>query len=142
MKFNIDLIKRRVSEIKSSIDGLKSLAFMDQEKFLSDSNACDAAKYKLLLAIEASLSICNHINAKISKKVPETYADCFIILGDSGVISTELAERLAKMAKFRNMLIHIYWEIDDARVYDIINEDLNDLRMYINDLKKFLGKEL
>jgi len=142
MKFNIDLIKRRVSEIKSSIDGLGSLALMDKERFLSDPNACDAAKYKLLVAIEAALSICNHINAKISKKVPETYADCFIILGESGVISSELAERLAKMAKFRNMLIHIYWEIDNVKVYDIINQDLNDLRMYINDLKNFFGKEL
>jgi len=142
MKFNIDLIKRRVNEIKSSIDGLGSLALMDREIFLSDPIVCDAAKYKLLLAIEASLSICNHINAKISKKVPETYADCFIILGNSGAISSELAERLAKMAKFRNMLIHVYWEIENARVYDIINEDLNDLRMYINDLKNFLGKEL
>ena len=142
MKFNIDLIKRRISEIINSIDGLRSFVLMDRETFLTDPNACDAAKYKLLVAIEAALSICNHINAKISKKVPETYADCFIILGDSGVISSELAERLAKMAKFRNMLIHIYWEIDDARVYDIINEDLNDLRMYINDLKNFFGKEL
>ena len=142
MKFNIDLIKRRISEIINSIDGLRSFVLMDRETFLTDPNACDAAKYKLLVAIEAALSICNHINAKISKKVPETYADCFIILGDSGVISSELAERLAKMAKFRNMLIHIYWEIDDAKVYDIINQDLNDLRMYINDLKNFFGKEL
>lgn len=115
---------------------------MEREKFLSDTNASDAAKYKLLLAIEASLSICNHINAKISKKIPETYADCFTILGDLGIISSELAERLAKMAKFRNMLMHVYWEIDDARVYDIINQDLNDLRMYMNELKIFLDKEL
>jgi uncharacterized protein YutE (UPF0331/DUF86 family) len=142
MKFNIDLIKRRVSEIKNSIEGLESLALLEKDKFLSDSNARDAAKYKLLLAIEASLSICNHINAKISKKVPETYADCFIILGDSGIISSELAEHLAKMAKFRNILIHVYWEIDDSKVYDIINQDLNDLRMYINELKIFLGKEI
>ena len=59
MRFNLDLIKRRVSETKSSIDGLGSLALMDREKFLSDSNACDAAKYRLLLAIEATLRMKN-----------------------------------------------------------------------------------
>lgn len=73
MKFNIDLIKRRISEIINSIDGLRSFVLMDRETFLTDPNACDAAKYKLFVAIEAALSICNHINAKISKKVPETY---------------------------------------------------------------------
>lgn len=142
MKFNIDLIKRRVGEIKNSIEELQSIASLSREKFLSDTNVVDAAKYKLLLAIEASLSICNHINAKISKKVPETYADCFVILGELGVISKDLAERMAKMAKFRNMLVHIYWEVEDEKIYEIINKDLNDLKMYIGELKNFLRKEL
>lgn len=142
MKFNIDLIKRRVSEIKNSVEGLESLASLGRDDFLSDINVCDAAKYKLLLAIEASLSICNHINARISKRVPETYSDCFIILGDSGVITKELAEKLAKMAKFRNMLVHVYWEVNDEKIYEIINKDLGDLKRYIAELKIYFGKEL
>jgi len=68
------------------------------------------------------------------KKSPETYADCFIILGESGVISSELAERLAKWL-IQEHAYPYYWEIDNVKVYDIINQDLNDLRMYINDLK-------
>lgn len=87
VKFNIDLINRRLGEMQTSLEGLKTLASLSKEHFLSDPHAPDAAKYKLLLAIEASLSLCNHINARISRKVPETYADCFLMLKDPKVIS-------------------------------------------------------
>jgi len=32
------------------------------------------------------------------------------------------------MEKFRNMLVHIYWEIDDAMGFKIIQKDLKDLK--------------
>jgi hypothetical protein len=34
-----------------------------------------------------------------------------------------------RMARFRNMLVHVYWEIDYNRVYDILS-DLDDLRAF------------
>jgi len=66
-------------------------------------------------------------SARLGKGVPESYSDCFIILKEAGIISEDLSRRLARMAKFRNMLVHIYWEIDDAEIFKIIQEDLKDL---------------
>ena len=34
------------------------------------------------------------------------------------------------MAKFRNRLVHLYGEIDDAYVFDFITEDVNDIHIY------------
>jgi len=81
MEINRGLTKRRAAEIKKAVEELKSIASADKEKFLSSPTSIDAAKYKLLVAIEAALSICNHIAARLGKKVPESYSDCFIILG-------------------------------------------------------------
>ncbi|MBA5942437.1 MAG: DUF86 domain-containing protein [Methanophagales archaeon] len=64
-------------------------------------------KYRLITAIEAVISICNHIIARKFKRAPESYSDCFILLHECGVISKELAEKLGNMARFRNMLVHI-----------------------------------
>jgi Protein of unknown function DUF86. len=40
------------------------------------------------------------------------------------------------MAKFRNMLVHIYWEIDDAKVLEIIRDDLKDLEEFMGEVGK------
>jgi uncharacterized protein YutE (UPF0331/DUF86 family) len=136
MEINRRLVKRRIAEIKKAVEELKSVASAGEEDFLSNPTNIDAAKYKLLVAIEAALSICNHIAARLGKKIPESYSDCFIILGEEGVLSKNLSGRLARMAKFRNMLVHVYWEIDDAKVFEIIREDLKDLEEFMGEVGK------
>ncbi len=42
------------------------------------------------------------------------------------------------MARFRNMLVHIYWEIDDEKVYDILSHDIEDLEEYITEITEYL----
>lgn len=42
----------------------------------------------------------------------------------------ELSERLKRWMGFRNILVHLYLEIDHGRVYDAIQEDLGDLENF------------
>ncbi len=136
MEINKGLIKNRATEIKKAVKELKSISSGGKEEFLASPTTIDAAKYKLLVAIEAALSICNHIAARTGKKIPESYSDCFIILGESGLISKDLSKKLARMAKFRNMLVHIYWEIEDEKVFKIIQKDLKDLEKFVVEVNK------
>lgn len=34
------------------------------------------------------------------------------------------------MARFRNLLVHVYWKIDYGQVYDVITTRLDDLRAF------------
>jgi hypothetical protein len=34
------------------------------------------------------------------------------------------------MARFRNLLVHVYWKIDYGQVYDVITTRLEDLRAF------------
>jgi len=71
--------------------------------------------------------VCNHIVARRGGQAPQDYADCFGILAGLKVIAPDLAERLKRMARFRNLIVHLYWEVDDRRVYQVIQQDLDDL---------------
>lgn len=42
------------------------------------------------------------------------------------------------MAKFRNRLVHIYWEVDDAVVYEILREDIDDIEKFMHNFAEFL----
>ena len=51
-------------------------------------------------------------------------------LGEAGLISPALADRLQSMARFRNLVVHMYWRVDYGRVYDLLADGLEDLRAF------------
>jgi uncharacterized protein YutE (UPF0331/DUF86 family) len=60
---------------------------------------------------------------------PSSYSDVFKILGDKGVISAEIAERLGNAARQRNLLVHLYMEIDDKAAFAALT--------FLDDLREF-----
>lgn len=130
MNLNPELIRARCQEIEESLGRLKKIKAVKKEDFLKDQDLQDIACYRLLVAIEAALGLCYHVSAKQLKKVPEEYAECFAILSDAQMIPRDLSENLQRMARFRNLLVHMYWKLDYPAVYDLIQHHLADLRRF------------
>jgi uncharacterized protein YutE (UPF0331/DUF86 family) len=130
MTLNQELILTRCREIVESLDRLDEIRKKPKEAFLIDRDLQDIASYRLLVAIEAALGLCYHVSAKRQKKVPEEYAECFAMLAGAGIITGELSERLQKTARFRNLLVHMYWKIDYGAVYEILHGSLDNLRSF------------
>ncbi|HXL02441.1 MAG TPA: DUF86 domain-containing protein [Candidatus Atribacteria bacterium] len=40
-------------------------------------------------------------------------------------------QNLANMAKFRNLLVHLYWKVDDERLYQILQSQLPYLTLLL-----------
>jgi uncharacterized protein YutE (UPF0331/DUF86 family) len=38
------------------------------------------------------------------------------------------------MAQFRNRLIHLYWDVDDRRVYEFLHDALTDIERFARDI--------
>ena len=60
-------------------------------------------------------------------------------MSESGVLSKRFVEILANMARFRNRLIHIYWEVDDGIIYKILQDNIQDVKEYLDTFMKFLS---
>ena len=138
MKLDHDRIRTKLLDISRALTRLRRFQTKTKEDFLSDEDSQDIARSRLLTAIEAALNICYHITAKMFQKVPEDYAECFQILGSEGILEPDLASRLSQMARFRNRLVHMYWDIDYAQVYDIIVHDLKDLEEFSGQVAKLI----
>ena len=130
MTLNPDLVRTRSAEIEESVQRLEALAGLSVTDFLADRDAQDIASYRLLVAIEAALALCFHVSSRRLQTTPEDYAGCFAVLGEAGILSADLTERLKSMAKFRNLLVHVYWKIDYRRVHITMQENLGDLRAF------------
>lgn len=138
MNLNLDLIRDRFQDIQQSLDRLDRIKTLPRDVFLADQDTLDVACYRLLVAIEAALQICFHISARRLNHVPEEYAECFAVLGEAGVVSQNLSENLQQMARFRNMLVHVYWQVNYDRLYSIVQEDLGDLQAFIQAVGELL----
>jgi uncharacterized protein YutE (UPF0331/DUF86 family) len=130
MTLDGDVVRGRCQEIEQSLFRLQAIRAAGREAFLGDADIKDIGCYRLLIAIEAALALCYHVSARRLRSVPDDYAGCFQGLESGGVIPADLSTRLQQMARFRNLLVHVYWQIDYGRVFDVIEHDLDDLRRF------------
>ena len=130
MTLDADVVRGRCEEIEQSLARLESIRSAGLEAFLSSDDAKDIACYRLLVAIEAALALCYHVCARRLRTAPDDYAGCFATLERHGILDAGLSSRLQQMARFRNLLVHVYWSVDFARVFGVLEHDLDDLRRF------------
>jgi uncharacterized protein YutE (UPF0331/DUF86 family) len=130
MTLDVDVIRGRCQEIEQSLARLEIIRSGGRAAFLDSADARDIGCYRLLIAIEAALALCYHVSARRLRSVPDDYAGCFQTLEAGGLIPADLSARLQLMARFRNLLVHVYWELDYGRVFEAIEHDLDDLRRF------------
>lgn len=130
MTLNPDLVRTRCGDIEEAVQRLEPIGRMARADFLMDRDVQDIAVRRLLVAIEAALSLCYHVSARRLRRVPDDFAGCFAGLGEAGLVPPLLAERLQAMARFRNLLVHMYWKVDYGRVFDRLADGLEDLRAF------------
>ncbi|MGH8902984.1 MAG: type VII toxin-antitoxin system HepT family RNase toxin [Egibacteraceae bacterium] len=87
----------------------------------------DAVKYRFGTAIEGLIDAAHHLISSERLRAPSTYAEAFVVLGEAGFLDHELAGTAQEIARFRNLLVHGYAEVDDERVIGLLATRLGDL---------------
>ena len=120
-----------LSRLRARRMELRNYEERESAAYLADTEAVYASKYLLLTAVEDALSAANHVIASEGYRAPVDYADAFTSLSEAGVLAADLAGRLEAMARFCNLLVHQYAEIDDRRVHEFLRQDLVDLDSFV-----------
>ena len=71
---------------------------------------------------------------------PTDYADVFVKLGEAGVLPGAFANELVGMARFRNILVHMYLELDLGKVYSYLQENLEDFEGFARYATEFIER--
>lgn len=130
--------KAKVDQIISNLRAYRSelgkLSQTPKCEFLTDSDKVGSAKYHFVVAIECCIDIANHIISREGLDFPESNVEGFEILIENGWLPESMRNRLAAMAKFRNRLVHLYWKIDDEKVYEYLDTCLGDFDDYVAEI--------
>jgi uncharacterized protein YutE (UPF0331/DUF86 family) len=129
-------ILRRIQAITESLSKLKELARMERDKFLNDFRSIDSAKYNLQTSIEAMIDICNHIIARKRLRVPATNVQSFEVVTEIGLLPADTLPVYRSMARFRNRIVHLYDEVDDSQIHEILQNRLGDIRAFVQSIIK------
>lgn len=136
---SVEKITAKFGQLDEYLSILSTIMQTPRERFLEDKILTGSAKYYLQVSIECCLDIANHIIAAERFRAPRDYADSFKVLEEEKVIDSDIGLKLRQMAKFRNRLLHLYGDIDDAYVHGFMTADLKDVSRFVAAIhKRFL----
>ncbi len=124
------LIQRKLAELDTYLEQISQYRSISVQNYRADWKVQRIIERTLQLMIEICLDIASHIISDRNLRPPVTYADTFVVLEENGLIDSELSEKLQKMARFRNILVHHYERIDPEIVVGILRKDLDDFRRF------------
>lgn len=119
---------------------LAILTTYDLEAFLDDFTKVESAKHLLQVSIECCLDLAHHVVADAGFRTPQSGYDSFVVLQEEGIIPEEFMPTLRQMVSFRNRVVHLYWDVDDQTVYEIVQNNLRDFDNYVKYILDYVDQ--
>ena len=130
------LVKNKLKKIEQYVEELKNIKELSFEEFQKNIVIKRFIERNLELAIQQMIDVCKHIVSRLNLREPNSYADCFEILEENRIVSEENLEKYKNMAKFRNLLIHIYDTVSDKIVFKVFKDHISDFDSFAEEIKK------
>ena len=136
------LIEKKLKKIETFLKEIESAKAPDNFQAFSENIVFKRfTERNIELAIEQMIDICKHFVSGLDLKEPETYAECFEILGEAKVLPVETVDIFRTMVKYRNLLIHAYDGVDDTITFGIYKKRLGDFRIFIKAVREYICQE-
>ena len=132
------LILRKLSNLEAYLAQILEYQNISLGAYVNDWKTQRIIERTLQMMIETCSDIAGHIIADEKYRVPTGYADTFQVLSENRLIDEALAESLSKMAKFRNVVVHDYDQVDEEIVIGILRRRLSDFGKFKDAIVIFL----
>lgn len=132
-------IKSEVLERKKGII-LRELKILEevQKKYnqgIRDEILEHAMCHAMQNAISAIIDISHHIVVERRGDAPESYSEAISALGDLGILKREFADSYSRVAKLRNVLVHLYDNIDIDFLFSLITPFRQDTKVFLTHIQ-------
>lgn len=135
---NISVIENKISTIRKYLQILSGYQKYRIEEICDDDTLRGAVERYLYLVSQATIDLAEAVIAYKKFRKPSIYSETFDILKEERVISSELAEKLVRMAGFRNVIAHMYEMVDFKVVYDVLQNRLSDIEEFVKQVQEHM----
>ena len=132
-----EIVKNKLSHLEEYIHDLDEYNDLKLKDLKNDKILFRYLERTLHLAVEAILDIGSHIISDERLGNPRFNTDIVKILAENNIIKENLDDYI-KMAKFRNIIVHDYAEIDAEILLKIVQENIKDLKAIFKWYKEYI----
>ena len=134
-------ISKLIEELRESLRVAEEIVSLDLNEFLADIRNRYTLRLSIVEIVEAATLIGLHILREQFNDTAEGYVQVFRKLLERGILSRDTGEGMIKLARLRNLIVHRYWDVDDARVYTEIKEvGIELVKKFIREVEKHASR--
>jgi uncharacterized protein YutE (UPF0331/DUF86 family) len=134
-----DLILAKAGSVKSHLNRVLEKRDVELDNFIKDIDRQEIILFNIQTAVQNCIDIAAHIISEESFGVPGSTTEMLYILEKNGYLDNDLTQKMVKAVGFRNLIVHEYGKIELEQVYEIAQNDINDLNEYLKAIIKKLG---
>ena len=128
------VLAAKIAAVRDAVARIRAVLPADADAFVRDRTLREVVVLNLFVALQECVSLAAHWFGDQGIAVPSSYADLFRRLGEQGIVSSELATRLAAASGLRNLVAHQYGVLDWRRIHALASERLGDLLDFCDQL--------
>lgn len=135
-----DKISKKLDKLEEYLQYLQKIKeeTKSEEQFLGDFELFGSGERYIQLSIQSIIDVIHLLLIESDMKRPEDNYKAVDLMVKNGVLGKKLGEKLKSMIGLRNVLVHEYGDIDRSKIYDIINNDLEDLEDIHDSITDYL----
>jgi uncharacterized protein YutE (UPF0331/DUF86 family) len=134
---DLTIVRRHLLAIDASVKNLERHRGIPVERLDADLDERWTVERGLQLCAQNALDIATHLVASAGRDAPD-YATAIDQLGALGAVPPDFARRFRGIAGFRNVLVHGYLALDVGRMHRLLNEQLDDFRVFAAHIERYL----
>ncbi len=136
---DVGRVERLLNEMEEALEVIGEAIGVDEDEFLRDLRSIYAVRYSIVRIVEAASLLGSHILEVEFGVSTETYTEVFKHLARRGILSQAVAQGFRALVGLRNLLVHRYWDVDDARLYrEAKRSGLGIIRGFIDEIRRYL----
>lgn len=131
-------VQHKLEVIPENIEKLEVLRAKDYQEFCSDFRNVDSTLHRLQTSIQALIDIGSYIIAELGLRTPSFSAEVIEIFTEAGFINPKDQDRYISMIQFRNRVVHVYNNMDLEVLYEILQQEIDDIRRLYRTLLEII----
>lgn len=142
-KLDPGVILARLQKIRELLEFLEQYDLITFEQYCNDPKLKLSYERTFQLLVDCTLDINRHILSTLfvePDRVRDSNRDDFRAMSSAKILTLELAETLADAAGMRNILVHMYLEIDNALIFHSIARCRDVYPQYIRQVLTYLAR--
>lgn len=133
-------VLRRYNRFKKAVEHLDNLSEMNPREVVKDYTLLSSLERNIQIAVEFIIDLSNYILSEVVGEVPDTYKEIVAKIGSICGVEESLVKEIKGVIGLRNIIVHLYADIDYDLVLGELRNIIDNLSMYISELFKCINK--